>query len=158
LKLPAREPEFDQAVRLNAYAFAPANQGFASLSITNNILDNIAVEDQRADPRRIRCAVREVQKAVDSGGEVNNRQARLPDPRLDIFGIALPGVLQNQLLHCIDREPFHPRREFRCLPKVHLMEERISHPGGHHAVAQAALQLPQASVDVRCRLQEIDWS
>jgi hypothetical protein len=45
LKLPAREPEFDQAVRLDAYLFAPANQGFASLSITNNILDNIVVED-----------------------------------------------------------------------------------------------------------------
>jgi hypothetical protein len=86
-----------------------------------------------------------MEQELKRGGQMDHRQARTPDPGLNVLGLGVPGILKNKLRHLIYGEPLDARRD---LAGHRLFKKSDRYPAGHHSISQAALESPQVAIVV----------
>jgi hypothetical protein len=74
---------------------------------------------------------------------MNYRQAWAPDAGLDIFGLGISRVLEDELCHLLDRQPPYTHTKLGCRVAWSLFENSDRHAGSDHPIAQAALERSQ---------------
>ena len=76
---------------------APRQQSFVVFRGANDQFNHFAIEQQRLEGNKAHVSLCERQKNLNGGAEVNNWQARAPDPGFDIIGVGKRSIAENEL-------------------------------------------------------------